>query len=387
MYRSRLLLDSDLAARSASLGRIFTDLGFQNRALVEGWNSLDTDPSNYSAHRLLADSYAALPRHEIARVSELFQSQMLQPLNTTPIQPSLGESNLFLISAQGPGALAFNEFNPLFNRDQVNAQGSFLVGEDDTLAGEGIVSGIYKKLSFSAGYSGFKTDGFRENNAQDDKIANVFLQAELSPSTSLQAEFRYRDLETGDLGLRFYENDFSPLQTEATNGTSIRFGLRQEFGPSVTLLASYMHADKDIDFALPEPDLLQSFASAARRRPTASRGSCCSARRRSRWWRGGLLRHRLRRDDQLRDRRPRLRVHRHHERRFEDPAHQPVRLRLRHAREEPDADAGRERRPLRGDRRVLLGLPDPRPPARPAGPDRAAAGPRARRTSSTRRPA
>jgi len=45
--------------------------------------------SNYSAHRLLADTYAALPRHEIARVSELFQSQMLQPLNTTPIQPSL----------------------------------------------------------------------------------------------------------------------------------------------------------------------------------------------------------------------------------------------------------------------------------------------------------
>ncbi len=197
VYRSRLLLDSDLAARSASLGRIFSDLGFQNRALVEGWNSLGTDPSNYSAHRLLADSYAVQPRHEIARVSELFQSQMLQPLNTTPIQPSLGESNLFLISSQGPGALAFNEFNPLFNRDQVNAQGSFLVGEDDTLAGEGIVSGIYKKLSFSGGYSGFKTDGFRENNSQDDKIANAFVQAELSPSTSLQAEFRYRDLDDG----------------------------------------------------------------------------------------------------------------------------------------------------------------------------------------------
>ena len=260
VYRSRLLLDADLASRSASLGRIFTDLGFQNRALVEGWSSLGTDPSNYSAHRLLADSYAALPRHEIARVSELFQSQMLQPLNTTPIQPSLGESNLFLISSQGPGALAFNEFNPLFNRNQVNAQGSFLIAEDDTLAGEGILSGIHKKLSFSAGYSGFKTDGFREGNNQDDQIANVFLQTELSPSTSLQAEFRYRDLETGDLGLRFYENDFSPLQTEATNSTSIRFGLRQEFGPSVTLLASYMHADKDIDFGLPEPDLLQSFA-------------------------------------------------------------------------------------------------------------------------------
>jgi tetratricopeptide (TPR) repeat protein len=259
VYRSRLLLDEDLAARSASLGRIFTDLGFQDRALVEGWNAVSVDPGNFSAHRLLADSYAILPRHEIARVSELFQSQMLQPINTTAIQPRLGESSLFLLSAQGPSALAFNEFNPLFSRDQINVQGSFLAGEDDTLAGEGILSGIYKKFSFSAGYSGFKTDGFRENNQQDDQIANAFLQAEVSPSTSIQGEVRYRKLESGDLTLRFDEGDFNTAQTELTDGTSVRAGLRQEFGPSVTLLASYMHSDKDTEFALPEPEILSDF--------------------------------------------------------------------------------------------------------------------------------
>jgi hypothetical protein len=35
IYRSRFLLDSDLAARSSSLGRIYSDLGFQQLALVE----------------------------------------------------------------------------------------------------------------------------------------------------------------------------------------------------------------------------------------------------------------------------------------------------------------------------------------------------------------
>ncbi len=254
VYRSRLLLDQDLAARSAGLGRIYSDLGFQNLALVEGWNSVEADPANHSAHRLLADAYAALPRHEIARVSELLQAQMLQPLNTTPIQPSLGESNLFLISSQGAGTLSFNEFGPLFSRDQVNVQGSFQVGQDDTLAGEGILSGVLDKFSFSAGYSGFATDGFRENNSQDDRIANVFAQAELSPSTSIQAELRHRKLESGDLGLRFYEDDFSPLEAQTIDGTNARVGLRHEFSPAVTVLASYLHSDKDIDFALPDPD-------------------------------------------------------------------------------------------------------------------------------------
>ncbi|MCH8040774.1 MAG: FecR domain-containing protein, partial [Nitrospinae bacterium] len=37
VYRSRLLLDEDHAARSATIGRIYSDLGFQQRALVEGW--------------------------------------------------------------------------------------------------------------------------------------------------------------------------------------------------------------------------------------------------------------------------------------------------------------------------------------------------------------
>ena len=36
VYRSRLLLDEDLAARSASLGRIYRDLGFGQLALLEG---------------------------------------------------------------------------------------------------------------------------------------------------------------------------------------------------------------------------------------------------------------------------------------------------------------------------------------------------------------
>ncbi|MBS3779845.1 MAG: tetratricopeptide repeat protein, partial [Desulfovermiculus sp.] len=97
VYRSRLLLDEDLAARSAALGRIYKDLGFEHLAFLQGWKSLTDDPANFSAHRLLADTYSARPRHEIARVSELLQSQLLQPLNVTPIQPHLAESNVYLL--------------------------------------------------------------------------------------------------------------------------------------------------------------------------------------------------------------------------------------------------------------------------------------------------
>jgi tetratricopeptide (TPR) repeat protein len=246
VYRSKLLLDSDLAARSASLGRIYSDLGFQQLALVEGWKSANTDPGNYSAHRFLADSYSVLPRHEIARVSELLQSQLLQPTNITPIQPTLAESNLFLISSEGPGALSFNEFNPLFNYNRVALQATGLIAENSTHAGEGIVSGIYKKLSFSAGYTGFETDGFRINNDQKDTIANVFAQYELSPKTSIQGEYRYRDNKRGDTTLRFFEDDFLPGLRQEDELKTGRLGFRQAFSSNSTLIGnfSYQKADR-----------------------------------------------------------------------------------------------------------------------------------------------
>jgi tetratricopeptide (TPR) repeat protein len=245
VYRSRLLLDADLAARSASLGRIYSDLGFQQLALVEGWKSVNTDPTNFSAHRFLADSYSVLPRNEIARVSELLQSQLLQPINITPIQPRLAESNLFLISASGPAALSFNEFNPIFNRDGVAVQASGLFGEHDTFGGEGVVSGIYKQFSFSVGGSHFGTDGFRTNSDQKDDIVNAFTQLELDYKTSLQGEFRYRNTKNGDLELRFFPDDFRPNVREKAETYTYRIGLRHAFSPESIILGSFTYQHKD----------------------------------------------------------------------------------------------------------------------------------------------
>ncbi len=243
VYRSRLLLDADEAARSASLARIYNDLGFQQLALVEGWKSVNTDPTSFSAHRFLADSYAVLPRHEIARVSELLQSQLLQPLNVTPIQPRLAESNLFLIGAGGPGTLSFNEFNPLFTRDGVRLLLTGYVAENQTWAGEAVVAGIYRNLSFSVGYTEFETRGWRVNADQEDRIGNVFVQFELTPQTSIQAEYRHRDLQTGDLRLRFFPDETFRGLTNRTERDSIRLGVRHAFTPESIVLGSVMYQD------------------------------------------------------------------------------------------------------------------------------------------------
>ncbi len=245
VYRSRLLLDADLAARSAGLARIYGDLGFQQLALAEGWKSENTDPADFSGHRFLADTYAALPRHEIARVSELLQSQLLQPLNITPIQPHLAESNLFMLSGAGPADLSSNEFNPLFNRDRLALQASGITGEHNTSGEEVVVSGLFKNVSVSAGQFHYETDGFRANNDVKDDIYNAFIQVSLSPDTSIQTEFRHRDTKRGDTALRFFSDDFLPNLRQEDKTDSTRLGFHHAFSPGSHLIGSLMYQKTD----------------------------------------------------------------------------------------------------------------------------------------------
>ena len=247
VYRSSLLLDQDLAARSASLARIYNNLGFEQLALVEGWKSVNTDSGNYSAHRFLADSYSALPRHEIARVSELLQSQLLQPINITPIQPQLAESDLKIMEGIGPSALSFNEFNPMFQRNRMALQVDGIVGGDDTLGGDLVFSGISDKISFSAGQFHYQTDGFRENNDQEQYIYNFFAQASLTHKTSIQAEYRHTDTEAGDLTRLFDPDNFLTNLRKEKDTESVRFGFRHAFSPHSDFIASIIYQDADYD--------------------------------------------------------------------------------------------------------------------------------------------
>ncbi len=241
IYRSKLLLDSDLAARSANLASIYSDLGFQQAALVEGWKSVNADPSNFSGHRFLSNSYSALPRHEIARVSELLQSQLLQPININPVPPHLAESNLFVLEGAGPTEASFNEFNPLFNRNRPAMQLSGIIGGNSTRGDEVTVSGIYDKFSVSAGQFHYETKGFRENNDLKQDIYDIFGQYSLSYKTSVQTEVRYKKQENGDLTLNFFPDDFLQNERQEEETISTRFGFHHAFTPGSDLIGSFIY--------------------------------------------------------------------------------------------------------------------------------------------------
>jgi outer membrane receptor protein involved in Fe transport len=192
---------------------------------------------------LLADSYSALPRHEIARVSELLQSQLLQPINLTPVQPSLAESNLLILEGAGPSAPAFNEFNPLFTRNRLALQTSAVVGSNKTLGDEVVHSGVWDNFSYSLGQFHYETEGFRENNDLRQDIYNAFVQMNLTPKVSLQVEGRHRELEHGDILFKFHDPRFDRAPFSDTFRKelimdTVRLGAHLSLSPASDLISS-----------------------------------------------------------------------------------------------------------------------------------------------------
>ena len=250
VYRSKLLLDKDIASRGVAIGRIYNELGFSQRGLVEGWRGVTQDPTDYTSHRLLSDSYAALPRHDLARSSELLQSQLLQPINITPVQPRLAESQLFLLGGLGPSALSLNEFNPLFERNRFSLLTSGLVGSNNTYSDEVVHSGLWKDFSYSLGQFHYQTDGFRTNNDIDVNIYNAFAQARITPDLSVQAEYRHRDVERGYLGSFFNApigaslDNFKNTFRRHTDAEVYRVGSHWSPTNRTDLLGSFQYIDQ-----------------------------------------------------------------------------------------------------------------------------------------------
>ncbi len=200
------------------------------------------DPADYAAHRLLADVYSTEPRHELARVSELLTSQLLQPLNLTPIQPQLAQIGSLRADRTGPSELAFTEFSPLVTANGLRFEMSSVAGANDTFGDDLVVAGLHDRLSYSVGQFRYSSDGIRENNDLDEKIYNAFIQFSPDDRSSVQAELRSNEFEHGDLTMLFDPSIHSDARQNDSADT-LRVGGRRRLDNGDTVFGTLVYQE------------------------------------------------------------------------------------------------------------------------------------------------
>lgn len=169
VFRSSLLLDDDSAVRSAGLSRVFTELGFAEAGRLEAIRALNSDPTNYSAHRLLADSQSEI-FYADASLSERRIADLLAPLSF----------NLF--SALG-GQASLNEYDALFDKSERRTGVSFEYDErDDAFIGRATHSGKQDNLGYALSASTIYGHGRKGSSFLRDNRIDAALRYQLLPN-------------------------------------------------------------------------------------------------------------------------------------------------------------------------------------------------------------
>ncbi|MBK7847035.1 MAG: tetratricopeptide repeat protein [Zoogloea sp.] len=196
VLRSGTLLDQDRAARSASLGAAYQQVGLAAPAQAAAMNAIESDPASPAAHRLLADAYAEVPRFEGARLSELLQANLRQPIGQWPQAPQFVMPPLPLFD--GPRAISPDEATAFFERKPTRFAATVGGGSHSAMAASALLSHAWDQGQISFGSFDYRYAGLTDT-ISDTHLAGSRLDArvQLTPGTTLLAEARHTERHGG----------------------------------------------------------------------------------------------------------------------------------------------------------------------------------------------
>jgi hypothetical protein len=197
----------------------------------------------------LAEAYQPIRRYETARVSELLQSQLLQPAASAVLEPRLGEARIPFPQVVGPMTPSFHEFNSLFARDGHLLSLGGVVGEQDTTGDEALYAYRRGSRTVQFGQFYYDTAGHRPNADLRQKSLSAFYQDDINAKNSWQLEGRTSRVESGDVRLQFDPAAFFPTERREIDADAVRIGLRHSASPDSTWLFSFIASERDEDIA------------------------------------------------------------------------------------------------------------------------------------------
>ncbi len=196
VVRTPRLLDIDRAARSANLGPAYSALGFRHSLRVAADDAVADDPSSAAGHRLLADAYAESPRNEAARVGELLQARMREPIGRAPRPPQFDTRGLPLVG--GPRALAPEDPSELFERGPSHLFASAQLGTQSTRGASVLAARSGARGQLALGHFRYHRDAFAASRDIDLSATRFDWRLAAAPGTVLAGEFSSSDRRGGE---------------------------------------------------------------------------------------------------------------------------------------------------------------------------------------------
>ncbi len=156
VYRSRSLLDQDLAVQNVDLSRLFSQLGLNQWAHKKAIESINKDYANVSAHILNAGAYAQMGDRGYALLNEALLARLYQPANINAFS-------------------SFNSYTSLYETPETEFDLTVGAGNHGQAEGLFIAAGANPESRFAWGAAALweDSDGWRDSNGEE--ISNISL--------------------------------------------------------------------------------------------------------------------------------------------------------------------------------------------------------------------
>ncbi len=232
VYRSRYLLDQDLAARNVDLAISYDALGLRAWARNRALDAVRQNYTNASAHLFYAGALRDLGEQANVFNSEQLLARLLQPANLNTFN-------------------SFNNYTLLFEQPDTQGTASVALGNNETRAYEASVFGASSRfnLAYQGGIFYRDTDGWRDTNSENDhSYAGIVKWAPTDRDGFLFSASK-SDLQREGLEYPRYEVD-SPTRPDDKRDIDVKrfeVGYHRNLGARSDFLAVATRVSSDLD--------------------------------------------------------------------------------------------------------------------------------------------
>ncbi|MCW8923349.1 MAG: tetratricopeptide repeat protein, partial [Gammaproteobacteria bacterium] len=241
IYRSRFMLDQDLAVRNVDLSLLYNKLGLTRIAENKAVAAIKSDYTNYSAHLFYAGALSDQDDRSYPAGSEALLARMLQPANVNTFN-------------------TFNDYTSFFEQPDIGGQITARGGNFGTAGGDIIIYGSDpdSNFAYNFGVFGDSTDGWRETNTEETTSAAFIAKWQPSEESGYLFSALFSEFEQHDRTDQRYEFDSAPSPDDELNLElgAVELGYSHKFSPSSNLLVYGTYQNNTGDMFTTETELV-----------------------------------------------------------------------------------------------------------------------------------
>lgn len=216
VYRSRFLLDRDLAVKNVNLAILFKKLGVSEWGSVKAMNSLKNDYTNFSAQNFVADQLDYLQgASSFSARSARLKSFLMQPANLNTLN-------------------SFNEYTSFFEKPDIGMTLKGASGNMDYWDTDVAIYGALPQIhsAFRTEIEGLENKGFKDHDVQKYKEIDASFKWDITYKDTLSFRTRYSETDIGDLSSQTqYDEKTDPENKSNTSLGDISLGFFRQMHP------------------------------------------------------------------------------------------------------------------------------------------------------------